>query len=178
MIKHLSVNKIDIQLIWKSIQNEENILEKSQFIKELQKICLSVINSLEEKFPSKLKNRIVQAVTIQLWEHYKIDPYNRFLKLFPTFPTNDIIQDEIYNHISVRLKSFVLAEIKGIVVLISLLIFYHFMFFCLFLFPVISMSGIFYMRNKSRSRFKSFLCMTGLVSFAGFHGREDVYWYS
>ena len=114
MNKHLSVNKIDIQLIWKSIQNAENILEKSQFIKELQKICLSVINSLEEKFPSKLKNSIVQAATIQLWEYYKIDPYNRFLKLFPTFPTREIIQDEIYNHISARLKSFVLGEIKGL----------------------------------------------------------------
>ena len=114
MIKHLSVNKIDTQLIWKSIQNAENILEKSQFIKELQKICLTVINSLKEKFPSKSKNSIVQTATIQLWEYYKIDPYNRFLKLFPTFPTSDIIQSEIYNHISARLKSFVLAQIKGL----------------------------------------------------------------
>ncbi len=114
MNKHLSVNKIDIQLIWKSIQNEENILEKSQFIKELQKICLLVINSLEEKFPSKLKNSIIQSATIQLWEYFKIDPYYRFLKLFPTLPTSEIIQSEIYNHISTRLKSFVLGEIKGL----------------------------------------------------------------
>ena len=114
MSKHLSVNKIDIQLIWKSIQNAENILEKSQFIKELQKICQTVINSLKEKFPSKSKNNIVQTATIQLWEYYKIDPYNRFLKLFPTFPTSEIIQDDIYHHILARLKSFVLAEIKGL----------------------------------------------------------------
>ncbi len=113
-MQHLSVNKIDIQLIWKSINNAENILEKSLFIKELQKICLSVINSLKEKFPSKSKNSIIQAATIQLWEYFKIDPYNRFLKLFPTFPTSEIIQDKNYNHISARLKSFVLAEIKGL----------------------------------------------------------------
>jgi len=64
MTKHLSVNKIDIQLIWKSIQNAENILEKSQFIKELQKICLTVINSLKEKYTPKSKNSIIQSATI------------------------------------------------------------------------------------------------------------------